>query len=252
MNIQFKIFRRIVFFFGDLRRIRHLPWMTWDVHEHKIDLNEVLIEALPKLEAGDVILHRDDGFASNFFIGGAMVHAGLYIGKGQVVEALSEGVVERNAAHILYSDRAIVLRPSVSDRQKAVACAEAKSLVGYPYDVLFNFCDEEDRKKILEEDEVQPFCCTEIPHFVFMPYDLGIVRRRNISLFTRLVNLVGLHPGTTVIDADMYVKAQGFDIVWKSKEFTAEWAAVMGCSEDYVKKLRKFELLNKENKNASE
>jgi len=246
MNFQFKVVRRLIFFFGDLRRLQKFPFLTWDVSEHLIDYNEIE-NMLHLLRPGDVILHRDRGYASNFFIGGAMTHAGLYIGNKQLVEAISEGVKRRHVTHILHSDYAIVLRPQLSDRQKAQACGEALQLQGCPYDVMFDFCDENDRMNILEKNEIQPFCCTEIPHFVYMPYDLGINRRRNISMITRLLNLMGSHPGKTVIDADMYVKAYGFDIIWKSKHATAEWAAEMGCSDEYVAKFRKHELAGKVN-----
>lgn len=239
MNLQYKLLRRAVFFFGDLRRLRKFPFVTWDVSEHLIDYDEIA-EAVKHLEVGDIVLHRDSGFASNCFIPGIMIHAGIYVGNGKLIEAISEGVKKRHVTHILHSDYAIILRPQLSDRQKAVAVHEAERLEGFPYDCLFNFCDEKDREDILNFDKVIPMCCTEIPHFAFMPYDLHILRRRNVSLITRILNFFGLHPGETVVDADMYVLADT-KIIWKSKHFTADFAKKNKCLPEYEKKLRLFE-----------
>jgi hypothetical protein len=233
--LAFRIFRWLVFWVGDTRTISHFPWVTWHVHGHKIDLNEVMLEAVPRLEPGDIVLHRDDGFLSNLFIGGAMIHAGVYVGGQQVVEALSEGVVKRHVGHILLSDRACILRPRFPDaaqRERAVAeaIAWAEKIVGFPYDVLFHFNGQKGRDLVEQHgrgavNKGIHFCCTEIPYFCYYPYRhaLGIKRRRQISLLTRLLSLIGLSTGRAVIAADMYITAN-FEIVWCSRELTAEWS----------------------------
>lgn len=242
----YRIFQWIVFKVGDLRwlGLKHFPFvMTWSVTEYKIDINEVMNDAFPLLEPGDIILHRSDGYVSNCLLGNGMIHAGLYMGDGQVVEAVSDGVVRRHVGHILYSDRACILRPRVSDSVKKVAIGWADRIVGFPYDCLFDFNEEKERKLVDQKgkgaigDGVK-FCCTEIPYFCYLDYadPLGIKRRKNVSFLTWLVSLFGLNAGTYVVDADMYVRAN-FDVVWCSKEMTAEWCEKMKLGDEYCAKI---------------
>ena len=245
----FKGFRWIVFLMGDIR------WLGWDKfpfclgwysYEQKIDLNEVINDAIPMLEPGDVILHRDEGFISNLFIGGAMIHAGLYVGDGQVVEAISEGVVRRHAAHILYSDRAVILRPRVSDDAKAQAIEWGHRVVGFGYDFLFEFNGVEQRETIRKHGiEARNmgvrFACTEIPYFCYLDHakSMGIKLRRNVNLLTKLLWFINVNPGEAVIDADMYVKAD-MDVIWCSKKFTPEYCTKMKCGDQYIAKIKSW------------
>lgn len=240
----FKLFRWAVFKVGDTRRISSFPWITWDVSEHKITLDEVLRDAMPKLEPGDVIVHRDSGFLGNLFIGGAMIHAGLYVGDGYVVEALSEDVAKRSAAYILHSDYAMILRPRLSEQDKKYAIGWANRFVGYPYDPLFNFNAKEERDLVFlsPESEKIAFACTEIPMVSYLDHidTLGINLRKNINFLTRILSWVGLNAGQRVIDADMYVKAVGFDLVWASKCVTMDWADRMKVGSLFKAKLERY------------
>lgn len=245
--IQFRILRKLVFLLGDLRwlGLNKFPFcLGWYSYQDEIDLNEVIEEAIPLLEPGDIILHRDDGFVSNLFIGGAMIHAGLYIGDGQVVEAISEGVVRRNCAHILYSDKACILRPKIDQDKILLAIEWAKKIIGFGYDYLFYFNGEESRKLILKDginarnDGVR-FCCTEVPYFCYLDYlpELGIFRKTNENIATKLLSLFGMRAGTAVIDADMYVSSN-MELVWCSRSLTENWCQKMGCSEEFIYKIK--------------
>jgi hypothetical protein len=241
--LPFRILRWLIFWVGDTRKISHFPFVTWDVHDHKIDLNEVMLEAVPLLQPGDIVLHRDDGFLSNLFIGGAMIHAGIYLGGQQLVEAVSEGVLKRHVGHILYSDRACILRPRFADpeaREKAVAEAIewAEKIVDFPYDVLFQFNGQKERNLVAEHgkgaiNKGVRFCCTEIPYFCYYPHrkELGIKRVRNVNFLTRFLSLFGLSPGRVVIAADMYLSAS-FDLIWCSRQLTAEWGKKRKLSKE--------------------
>lgn len=249
----FNLFRRIVFLVGDTRRIKKFPWVTWDVHQHEIGLDEVLREALPLLERGDVLLHRDSGYLSNAFIPGAMIHAGLAVGDNYVIEAISEGVVKRHAAHILYSDYACVMRPRIGDcgspfRDLAVkeGCEWAEKIVGFPYDVLFDFCGEEERELVRKhgsgaKEHGVRFACTEIPYFCYLEHtaSLRLFRRRNINFLTRMLSWIGLNPGEAVVDANMYVTSE-FEVVWCSRSMTVEWCKKMKCSEAFIHKITEY------------
>jgi hypothetical protein len=252
MNIQYNIFRWLVFKIGDTKWLgwKHLPFIaTWAVAEHKIDLNEIDI-AKSLIQEGDIILHRDEWFLSNCSIPGTMIHAGIVVenkkeNKGlipyQIIEAVSEGVVERNVGHILQSDYACILRPKLSKDHKAEAAHWARKIVGSDYDVLFDFNSEEERVTINNNGKAK-FCCTEIPHFCYLEHvhELGIFRKRNINIITKLLSLIGLCPGNDVVTADMYVESHGFDFVWVSKNYTVEWAKKeLLASEGHIFKLNK-------------
>lgn len=247
-SFQYRLFRRLVFMLGRAHVLDHAPYFSFSDTEKKIDFNEVMLAALPKLEVGDVLLHRDGGYASNLAIGGAMIHAGLYVGGSQLVEANQHGVLHRHAGHLLHSDYACIVRPcfsSLARKERAVqdAVKWAKKIVDFEYDALFDFNGNEEREIIaaLPKEEAKKdvrFCCTEIPYFCFLDHveELRLYRRRNITFLTRLISLCGLHPGDKIIDADMYITGN-FDLVWCSKLFTSEWAEEMGCSEEYVSKV---------------
>jgi hypothetical protein len=247
-SFQYRMFRRIVFMVGRAHFLDHFPYLSFSDTEKKIDFNEIMLSAYPCLQVGDVVLHRDDGYWSNIGIGGAMIHAGLYVGESQLVEATQHGVLKRHVGHILHSDRACIVRPrfpSVARKDRAIteAVKWAEKIVGFEYDVLFDFNGKEEREIVaaLPKEEAKKevrFCCTEVGHFCYFDYidDLNLYRRRNVTVLTRLLGLFGLHPGDKIIDADMYITSH-FDLVWCSKLFTPEWSEKMGCSEAYVAKV---------------
>ena len=239
------LFRRIVFWAGDTRRLHKFPWVTWDVHQHRIDLDEVIRKAIPLLRIGDIILHRDEGYLSNLFIGGFMIHAGIYIGDGYVVEAISDGVKRRHVAHILYSDYAMIVRPRLGDEEEREAAITeavewARKCEGCKYDELFNFNVEDEREAIkYGQQKKVKLACTEVPYLCYHDYvdKLKIDRRRNVTVVTKALSWLGINTGEEVVDADMYVKAD-FDVVWKSKDTTPEAARAHGCDEGYCSKLK--------------
>jgi hypothetical protein len=239
-----RIFRKIVFWAGDTRRLSKFPWVTWAAIEHKIGLDEVWREAFPKLREGDIILHRDEGFLSNLFIGGFMIHAGIYVGDGYVVEAISEGVKKRSAAYILYSDYAMILRPkfkNIEEMSSAIreAMYWAELAVNCEYDELFDFDIEHEREALRKGQKKNvKLACTETPLLCYYDYmdQLGIYRRRNINMLTRVLGWLGLNVGEEVIDADMFVRGN-FDIVWKNRELDKKTAYRFGCDEGYLRKI---------------
>ena len=66
---------------------------------------------------------------------GSYTHSAIYVGKGQVVEALQGGVVRRSLKRSLRDlDGAVVVRPKVSTKARRAAAAFAKTQVGAPYE----------------------------------------------------------------------------------------------------------------------
>lgn len=132
------------------------------------------------LQPGDVILAREDGFLSNAFLPGFWPHAILYLGPEQewtklrlasgaalgedplvqralpafraptedahparVIEAVSAGVVFSSLEHAAQKDYALVLRPLLSEAQRAAAIRRALALRGRPYDFDFDFASDD-------------------------------------------------------------------------------------------------------------
>jgi hypothetical protein len=270
MNPIHYAFRSIVFWVGDTKWTSSFPYFSWDREEPYIDLNEVDY-AKTFLQKGDIILHREKKCWSNAAIPGTMIHAGIYVGDGQVVEAISEGVVKRNAGHILHSDYAIILRPNFDNQitqQAAIneAIDWANRIINFPYDYLFQFNSDEDQKKLKErgilaaaslgwkifkiirtilniksdKDGIK-FCCTEIPHFCYYQFldQLNVHRRKNITFLTKLISILNIRTGEYVVDADMYIKAN-FKIVWCNKLFTPEWAESMKSDKKCLEKIKVY------------
>jgi len=241
-------YRKAVFFVGDVRRLSHFPWFTWSVREHQVDFGEVL-EALPVIQYGDVGLHRDSGYLSNLAIPGFMKHAWLHTDDGienpLIVEAISDGVVYRNAIYPMYSDYTIILRPKgVGYKERRGACRKAKSIVGTRYDYKFEFnieeelrhyqgtnpdsamCDLYSASKYMSDYD-HAFSCTEVVGYSWwhMREQLRIYRERS--------------RGKDVILADSFLNG-GFDIVWASNSVTVDIAAEMNLHEEGIEMIRKF------------
>ena len=108
------LWRELVFFVGDIRRLHSFPYVTWAIHEHQIDYDEVL-EVLPLIKYGDIGIHRDSGYLSNIAIPGFMKHGWIHADDGivnpKIVEAISEGVVMRSSIYPIFSDYTIILSP---------------------------------------------------------------------------------------------------------------------------------------------
>ena len=145
---------------GDTRIVQREPFIS----VAKID------QIRPLLKPGDIIVERRNWFLSNAFLPGFWPHSALYVGKiddlkrlgiaddddvkthladylkpapdgraNTIIEALSEGVVFNSLAHSLHADYVAVLRPRLTEKQKAVAIKRAFRDLGKPYDFEFDF-----------------------------------------------------------------------------------------------------------------
>lgn len=251
-NPFYNIFRWIVFKVGDTRWTgwKHFPFVVeWDAYRAAINQYEIH-EAMKVIRPGDVIVLRHNGFLSNVGIGGAMIHAAVCIGNDECVEALSDdegGVCRRHVADTLHADLAMILRPDVGPFEITEAIAIAKSIVGFKYDVLFDFSTEEERDYIRAHPEEAKagdvkFCCTEVPFFCYLNSvaKLDLFRVRQCSLLQKVLSLIGLNTGTQVVTADIYVQSSGFRIVWASKLCTPDTFERMGCSEKFIYRVKSY------------
>lgn len=241
------LWRKAVFFVGKIRRLNRFPWVTWAVDQHEVDFQEIM-EMVNIIQYGDVGLHRDAGYLSNFAISGFMIHAWIHTEDnftGKIVEAVSAGVKHRSYLFPMHSDYTIIIRPrDVNEEERKGACKKAKQIVGSKYDPNFKFDieeeikywkgkDEQDARQHLIEGEkfvkeFEPaFTCTEVAAYSWWH------RREQLRLFrTR-------HRGKSVILADAFLN-HGWEIVWMSNSVTPEIACELGLPEEGLLMIQKY------------
>jgi len=243
-----ELWRRLIFFSGDVRALHAFPYVTWSVHHHQIDYDEVM-DVLPLIQYGDVGVHRDWGYLSNVGIPGFMKHAWLHVQDGvtraAIVEAISEGVVQRNAMYAMFSDYSMLLSPKdVSDEERKGACKKVQGIVGAHYDAAFKFNIEEELKfyagkeqddAVKQLDEGQQyirkydysFSCTEAVSYAWWH------KREDLRLYRQEVR------GRSVILADHFIN-RGWDIKWMSKSVTTDIAKKYGLGEEGLSMMEEY------------
>lgn len=228
------LWRKLVFWVGDIRRIKHFPFLTWDVHEHMINYEECF-EAMRLAKAGDIGLHRDLGYLSNIAIPGCFKHAFVFIAPNKIVEAVSEGVLLRHCFWPIRSDYSIILRPkNITPDELKNAMRKAGSIVGCQYDADFKF-DLEDEIKHFDLDDVREnlstwdggFSCTEVAAFTWWH------KKDDLRLFRKKVR------GKLVIVADDFIN-NSFEIVWLSKSVTLDVVQNLGLDEEGVSMIEEY------------
>ena len=243
-----ELYRKLIFFFGDIRHLHAFPYVTWSIHKHNVDYDEAL-EALPLITYGDVGIHRDSGYLSNLAIPGFMKHAWIHVeddvSKPQITEAISEGVILRNAIYPIFSDFTIILSPkSVSEKERKGACKKAKHVIGEKYDVNFKFDIEkelhyytgrdtmkakrdliESQRYIREYDGA--FSCTELVSYAWWH------KREQLRLYRKK------RRGKSVIIADDFLNNR-WEIKWLSKSVTLAMAKKYGLHEEGLNMIEKY------------
>lgn len=235
-SFWYRLKAKIVFWLGDIRRLHSFPWVTWDVHSHKVNLTDARRGA-SLCEPGDIGLHRDEGYLSNLGIPGAFKHAWICVGNGEIVEAISEGVVQRDELYPLVTDYAVILRPrGLTAEQVGEAVERAKGIVGSQYDANFRFDFEESGRDVGADRFCRnlkcgsfhgAFSCTEVVGYAYFPF------RAHVRLFR------SMHAGREAIIADDYLK-MNFDVVWVSESVSEDWMKEHGLHEHGRFKVTEF------------
>lgn len=224
------LYRKIVFFIGDLRSLDGFPWFTYAVRKHEIDYDEVA-RALKVMQPGDIGLHRDHGYLSNVAIPGCFKHAWVHVDDGDIVEAISDGVVRRNAIYPIYSDMSIILRPK--DKDGYVTSNRAQSLIGENYDVNFEFDIEKSNAHFYgnKNSKYDPaFSCTEVAAFSLYREDGGHgIESSDVY-------------GKKVLIADSFIN-EDMEIVWLSDSVTLKNVMKFGLDPSAVRIISEY--LNK-------
>lgn len=240
--------RAISFAAGDLRAQSSIPWFTTNIRTPLVPFEEI-VEGLELAQFGDVGLHRDSGYFTNLTIPGAMKHCWLHTSDsqdvcgpfvGEIVEATSEGVLQKSAIVPYYSDYAILLRPiGVTTEERKGACVKAQSVIGSDYDTSFKFNIEEellyyapenaeDLKeaiKSLEASEAalqrwnHAFSCSELVAYCWWH------KRNELRLYRR--KFLGKN---VILPIDFM--HSGFEIVWCSESWTVDVAHRQGLGEE--------------------
>lgn len=269
-----RAWRRLAFWLGDVKfywqtyfGFLPLPTCSWTHHDYAVSIED-LLRVCKRLKQGDVLLATKHGYwFSNTAIPGCFKHAGIIVhgpAKGQchsnsimsvydpstvkLVEAVSEGVVER---HPLYAraDRMIFLRPKhMEDYECERASKMAHKMVGCKYDANFDFnipqeieAIEKDpppvaqlREEIAELRRIEDnhkgefdiaFSCTETvaAAWWFRRRQLGISRKKS--------------RGRLVITADQFVN-RDFKVIWTNMQ--PHDAELHGLHEEGVRELKAY------------
>lgn len=242
-----ELWRRLVFWAGDTRSSDAFPWFTWAKNEPLTGL-EAIQEALPLIRYGDVGLHRLNGYLSNAFIRGFMIHAWVHTDDGipgKIVEALSEGVVYQSPIYPMLADYTIIVRPlGVTDKERRGACLKAKQIVGREYDDLFEFdmehelqhCHEPDHEKSRQHliacrkqfrNYNPAFSCTEVAAYAWL-------HKAQHLRIERTKDLTG-----EAVKADTFLNP-AWKIVWMSNSVTPGSAKAFGLSGPGLQMIREY------------
>ncbi len=155
---------KVATWLGDTRLVSRPPFISV----------EQIRRVSEQIEPGDIILERRNWYLSNPWLPGFWPHAALYVGTEEdlrelgivnhpsvrkhfeayrkpdkyghyyrVIEAVSDGVVLSTLEHSAHADYVVVLRPRVTEVERAAAIARAFGHLGKPYDFNFDFDDRE-------------------------------------------------------------------------------------------------------------
>lgn len=125
---------------------------------------EQIREVESKLSPGDVLLSRQRLTATNFFIPGFWKHAAIYVGDGMIVEAVTPHVRAVSFAKFAATkDYIQVMDPTFADREEMPLAANfAVTLVGTPYDLIFEYTHTRARNKAFYCSEVIWWCYDQV------------------------------------------------------------------------------------------
>jgi hypothetical protein len=228
--------KKLIFFAGDIRR-EHCPFgFAWGKYEHLIDYDEASIASWVG-SMGYIGLHRNRGDFSNKAITGFMKHAWLFDGNHNIIEAVSEGVLDRHPFHALLSDYVVILKPVVCEKAMMEAVKRGKwiSELKLPYDDHFRF-DLEIEESLFADKEIAlanmrqyslGVSCTELVALCYVGH------RRELGLYRTKAG------SRQVILPDAYLSTH-FEVVWASKHTTPDNALMLGLHEEGCSMLREY------------
>lgn len=196
ITLLYRLQRKVFTFLGDIKwsGILHPLWFTINATGYKLK-GEHYRKLIKRLQPGDILIRRFEGYVDKWFIPGFWNHAGLYIGddgedKEQIIHAVSEGVIQEDILNFMRTDHMLVLRLTEDQKGQAAegAIKKAKSIVGSPYDFGFDFKD------------TNRFSCTELVAHCYPGLVLGKKRF-----------------GKETIIADDFYNSDALSTIWDSR-----------------------------------
>jgi uncharacterized protein YycO len=144
------------------------------------------------IKMGDVIVTFSRGELTNYFIDGEYKHAAIYVGNGNIIQAIGKGVeIESFEDFCASKDRLAILRPLFCDSATSkIAAMAAVSQIGHPYDYYFEIGDDS-------------FYCAELIEWAYN------FATRGLSTFVRK-DVLGV---STVLPSDFYNAKSKFQLV---------------------------------------
>ncbi len=100
-------------------------------------------EIIGLLQAGDIVVSRHDGAASNYFLPGYWPHASLFVNENLFLEARKDGVRLREPDDTLSVDAVVIIRPKLNQQKIQEAIQRAMSHEGKSYNFDFDFFNDE-------------------------------------------------------------------------------------------------------------
>ena len=151
-----KIPKALIKFTGNTMLSKYPPWVIYKPDIHRVRGADVR-RVLDIVEAGDILLRRFDGYLSTILTPGYWGHAGLYVGRNQVVHAISQGTIQEDILNFLRTDAVCVLTLkdiTADEITEAILKAKAAANKNIEYDFDFSECNEK-------------YYCTELINAVF-------------------------------------------------------------------------------------
>jgi hypothetical protein len=217
-------------FIGDTRLVSRPSFIS----------HEQIKQIQPRLRPGDILIERRNWFASNAFLPGFWPHAALYVGTPEelrglgiaeepavksrwarytapgpdgephtVLESVSEGVIFNSLTHSMGADYVGVMRPRLSDAERARAIVNAFRHEGRPYDFEFDFFTED------------KLVCTELVYRSYqgmLHFDLVRIMGRDTLPALEIVKKFVRERGTPAQELDFVLFLDGDGATGRARE----------------------------------
>jgi len=144
--------------FSRIKVYKYPLWVIYDPSGYKMtDEDDKVVMAT--VRPGDVLLRGYVNFLDGYFIPGIFSHAGLYIGDGEVIHSMQDGVFQEGITRFMRCDYMAIVRPDLPSRPfKREAIERAKAMLGTPYDFFGDFKNH------------NAVCCTELVQCAYAPF----------------------------------------------------------------------------------
>jgi hypothetical protein len=141
MNVLYKIKSVIISWFADIR-IYIGGFILFGSSAYEIK-GDHMREILDTLEPGDILLRRYSHYIGSRLVPGYWSHVALYVGDGEVIHMLGNGIAKEDILTFMRCDDIAILRGEEKDRAyNAIIGANNYYNLSIKYDYSFNFKDK--------------------------------------------------------------------------------------------------------------